>query len=173
MAYRLSINKNPLDTQFARNKKSILNLKKMKQKIFIYFVPAVLGMSVLGAGMASAHGLGGGFGMSNLTADEIAGRQTSMFENQANLLGISVDKVKQGWAEGKTLQQIAQDNNITPDQLKEKMKAAHLEMMKTHLSALVSKGVITQAQADQRLSAMQNMIANGKGRFLKGPRGAF
>lgn len=141
----------------------------MKQKIFVYFVPAVLGVSLLGAGVASAHGLGGGLGMmSNLSADEVATRQTAMFQNQAQLLGITVDEVKKGWAEGKTLQQIAADKNITPEQLKVKMKEAHLAMMKTHLQALVTKGVITQAQADQRFSVMQKMMENGKARLGKG-----
>ena len=141
----------------------------MKQKIFVYFVPAVLGFSLLGSGIASAHGfMGRGMGVVNLTPEEIANRQTAMFENQAKLLGVSVETIKNGWAAGKSFQEIATENNITVEQLKEKMKTAHLEQMKTHMNALVSKGVITQAQADQRLSVVQTMLQNGKVKLLKG-----
>ena len=142
----------------------------MKQKVFVYFVPAVLGFSLLSAGVASAHGFGKG-GMMTLSPEEVAAREQSMFQNQAQLLGINVEEVKNGWAEGKTLQEMATENNITPQQLKEKMKVAHLAQAKSHLDALVSKGVITQGQADQRFSTMQKMMENGKTRLKKGLSG--
>lgn len=144
----------------------------MKQKIFIYFVPAVLGFSLLGTGIVSAHGFGRS-SMAQLSPEEIATREQSMFQHQADLLGISVLEVKNGWAEGKTIQEIAAENNITAEQLKQKMKAAHLAQMKSHLDTLVSKGVVTQAQADQRFSTMQKMMENGKTRLKKGLPGKF
>jgi hypothetical protein len=143
----------------------------MKQKILVYFVPAVLGFSLLGANVVSAHGLWGG--MTNLSSDEIANREQAMFQNEANLLGISVDEIKNGWAQGKTLQQIATDHNITPDQLKQKMKDAQLNQIKTQLQALVNKGIVTQAQADQRLSVMQGLLQNGKGHMGRRLPGRF
>jgi hypothetical protein len=55
------------------------------------------------------------------------------------------------------------------------MKDAAAAQMKTELQALVTKGVITQAQADQRLKVMQEKAA-GKGgvanRFGGARRGA-
>jgi hypothetical protein len=42
------------------------------------------------------------------------------------------------------------------------MKAKRDEMMKTQLATLVSKGVITQAQADKRLATMSAQTASGK-----------
>src|SRR6185369_5881715 len=98
----------------------------------------------------------------------VASRQTTMFQNEAQLLGINVDEVKVGWAEGKTLIQIAEAHGITSDQLKQKMKDAQMNQIKSQLATLVSKGVITQAQADSRLSVMHKFMEQGKGRLGKG-----
>ena len=139
----------------------------MKRKILAYaVVPAVLGFGLLGAGVASAHGLFGG--ISSLSSEQIATRQKSIFADEATLLGISVDDVKAGWAQGKTLKEIAADHGITADQLKVKMQAAQAAQMKTHLQTLVTAGVITQTQADSRFAAMQARIVNQK---AKGGRG--
>ena len=135
----------------------------MKRKLLVYaFIPAVLGLGVIGAGVASANGWFGGF--SSLTPDQIATRQQTMFQNEANLLGISVDDVKSGWAQGKSLVQIAQDHGITQDQLTQKLQDARLAQTKVQLQNLVDKGIITQAQADSRLQFMQNN-AGPKGRM--------
>lgn len=124
-------------------------------------VPA-LALTFIGVGTASAHGpgmgfKGFGFGASKATAEQIAEVQTNRFQEVATLLGISVQEVKQAWAEGKTIQQLATAHGITAEQLKQKMIDARAQQMKGHLKILVDKGVITQAQADQRLAVMQNM----------------
>lgn len=93
------------------------------------------------------------------TADEIATRQNAQFQREAELLGLSVDVIKAGWAEGKNIAAIAAEHGITQDQLKQKIKDAETAEMKAHMQALVDKGVITQAQADQRLAAMQTKLA--------------
>lgn len=148
----------------------------MKHKWLAYAALPVLGVGLASAGMASAHGFGFGFmGMSNVTPDQIASNQVAAFQNIANLLGLSVDDVKNGWAQGKSISQIAQDHGITLDQLKQKMKDAQTAKMKILLKTLVEKGVITQAQADQRLQFLQNMqtTTGGKGRMGRGFRGWF
>jgi coproporphyrinogen III oxidase-like Fe-S oxidoreductase len=135
----------------------------MKRKMMAYaVVPAVLGFGMLGAGVASAHGLFGG--MQNLTSDQIVERQSDMFKKQALLLGVSEQVVKEGWSKGQTMKEIAVANGITEEQLKAKMKVAQEEQMKTHLQTLVSKGLITQAQADSRLEVMKTKFASGKGK---------
>ena len=49
------------------------------------------------------------------------------------------------------------------------MKDLRTQELKTHLQTLVSKGVITQAQADARLKAMENMSAKAKaGKGMRG-----
>lgn len=142
----------------------------MSKKKIAAVLASIAGVSVLGvASLASAHGFGMGFNQS-ATPEEIAERHTQMFTQHAELLGVSVETVKAAWAEGKTLRELAEVNGITPTQLQEKMKSARQAQMKEHLSTLVSKGVITQAQADSRLSSMQNMTNQGMGRG-KGMRG--
>jgi hypothetical protein len=82
--------------------------------------------------------------------------------------------VKQGWAEGKTIPEIAEANGISKDALQTKMKAAHTEALTTHLQTLVSKGIITQAQADARLKAMTSSDQKpGRGRGHGMMRGWF
>jgi competence protein ComGC len=142
----------------------------MKNKLFAYTVfPALLGFGLLGASAVSACGLGGwgwGFGFSNATSspDIIASRLTALFQYEAQILGISVDDVKNAWADGKTIKQIMQEKNISQDQVNKNIKDYQIQQYKTQLQTLVSKGVITQAQADKRLQYMQNKIQNSNGK---------
>jgi len=119
---------------------------------------AGISLSLLGAGVASAHGLFG-FG-SQATPEQIAQAQTNRFTQEASLLGISVDDVKNAWAKGETLQQLATEHGITTGQLQQKLKDAALQRMKDNLQTLVTQGVITQAQADARLQFMQTQSQN-------------
>lgn len=136
----------------------------MKRKLGMYaFLPAI-GLSLIGTGVASAHGMfGGPFGG---TPEEIATRQTVMFEQEAKLLGITVAEIKQAWAEGKNPQQIAQEKGIKQEDIAARLKEAAIQKTKDQLKTLVEKGVITQAQADQRLKTLQTKVEHGKG--LKG-----
>lgn len=128
-------------------------------------VPAVLGFGMLGASVASAHGLFSG--VSGMSSEQLIERQSEMFKHQALLLGVSEQVVKEGWAKGLTMKEIAAANGISDEQLKAKMKVAHEEQMKTHLQALVTKGVITQAQADSRLQVMKTKLEKGKGKGVR------
>lgn len=127
-------------------------------------------MLAFGAVSASAMGFGG-MGMGNLSADEVATRQTTMFQQQAKLIGATLDEVKQAWAEGKDFKTLAKEKGVTDAQLQAKMKTARDEQMKAHLTTLVSKGVITQSQADKRLATMATKAASGKSGGKHGMRG--
>ena len=141
-----------------------------KRTLFMYVLP-VVGLSLLGsAAVASAQGFGGfgdrGFGMKmvfnkDVSPDEVASMHAQMFEKQASLLGISVNEVKAAWASGKSLPELAKEKGISVETLRAKMEAEHKAQMKTHLAALVSKGVITQAQADERQKFMETMPHGG------------
>ncbi len=116
-------------------------------------------------------GLGGKFD-SNLSVDERATMQQKMFEEHAALLGISVDEVKNAWAKGISFLELAKSKGISEDALKAKMKTQAETRMKEHLQSLVSKGVITQAQADARLEFMKDKLEKmaekaGKGKGKK------
>lgn len=118
------------------------------------------------ANTASAHGW-----MRNATPEEMAQRHQEMFQEQAALLGTTEEVVKNAWAEGKNLRDLAQQLGISDTDLQTKMQAARQAELKQNLQSLVDKGVITQAQADKRLAATQQRISQGqKGR---GPHGMF
>jgi len=134
---------------------------KYNKRLAAYALVPVLGIAgLLGTSVASAHGLGGfGFGgPSSLTPDEIATRQQTMFAHEASILGLSVDEVKAAWAEGKSMKELMTAKGITQEQVQARMKAEQLTQLKTQLSALVTKGIITQAQADKRLAVMQTQL---------------
>lgn len=138
----------------------------MKKK---YLIPLSLALVFLGAGSALACGWGGFLGFGNLNADEIAQRQQLMFEREAKILGISVEELKNYWAEGKTIREIMQERNINKEQVQERMREMQLQEIKKWLDALVSKGVISQEQANKRYEIMKNWIENGKmGKLGKG-----
>ncbi len=129
----------------------------MKKNISTKAILSLVGLGLLGsASLVSAKGPV----MQNLTPAEIATRQSEMFQRQATLLGISVDKIKAAWAEGKTMQELAAANGITAEQLGQKMKDERNIQMKAHLKVLVDQKVITQTQADARLAVMQKMMSN-------------
>ncbi|MDP2789533.1 MAG: hypothetical protein Q8O51_00165 [bacterium] len=136
----------------------------------------VLAAVIAGVALAAASGSavfanGWGFGMgSNATPDEIAQQQTDMFQYKADVLGVKVDEVKDAWAKGQTLEELANAKGITDEQLQDKMQASRKTKMQAQLKTLVDKGVITQAQADQRLKVMEDRIASGEGPG-KGMRG--
>lgn len=139
----------------------------MKRKYISYLVLPVMAFALLGVGTASAHGW---FGMgSSATPEQMAQAQVSIFQQQANLLGVSVDEVKTAWAQGKSLQAQATEKGITQEQLKQKMQDARKQQIKTQLQALVTQGVITQAQADQRAAFIDQQIQNKQnGRIGRG-----
>lgn len=151
---------------------------KNKLKIVAYSAIPLVGLAMLSANIASAHGFDGFGGMLGFgpnvggSSAEFSTNLQTRFQNEADLLAISVDKVKAGWAEGKTLAEIAAANNITTDQLQQKFKDQRIANMKTNLQSLVSSGVITQAQADSRLSFMQSNFDKAKtGKGGKAMRG--
>jgi DNA-binding phage protein len=139
----------------------------MKKKNII--MGTTLGVLLLGVtvpALASAHGMFG-FGGSNATPAEQAARQIERFTSEANLLGVTVDEIKNYWAQGKGVREIAKEKGISEETLRAKMTELRNTQMKTHLATLVSQGVITQAQADTRLAFMEKTHAEGKGKFGK------
>ena len=136
----------------------------MKKKLFAYTLLPVLGLSLLaGASLTSANGF-----FFSATPDEIATHHQEMFQSQAQLLGVTTEEVKAAWAEGKTLQDLAKEKGMTDEEFQQKMKDARTAQMKNNLQTLVSKGVITQSQADSRLEVMQQKSQSGASRMGKG-----
>lgn len=132
-----------------------------KQYLLPALVPVVAIGIIVGVNTAFAHGWF--FGTTSATPDEVAERHIGMFQQQADVLGLTLDEIKNGWAQGKSPFEIAQEHGISLTDLQNKMKELRKQTMAEELKALIEKGVITQEQADQRLKFMQDRIDNGKG----------
>jgi acyl-CoA hydrolase len=113
-------------------------------------------VSIISTGSALAHGWFG----TGATPAEITAQHQNMFAQQAELLGVSVAEIKDAWAQGKTMRELAQEKGISDEALAEKMKAAHTARLQAGLTALVEAGVITQAQADQRSAAVTKKMSD-------------
>lgn len=144
----------------------MLNMKH--EKMVYVILPAVLGFGILGANAAQACGWFGGSGKAE------AARQQEMFERGAELLGIGADDVKNAWAEGKTLRDLAAEKGITREQLQARMKDYRMSQIKAQIKVLADKKIITQEQADKRIKFMEERQKNDNGRargkFLHGWR---
>lgn len=131
----------------------------MKKKILVYGFISVFALTVFwGVKTVSARGFGGGFGMfgGGLSSDQIANRAQEMFQNEAQILGISVDELKVEWAAGKSFPEIIRDRGISQSDVQARLKDLRVKQLKSQLQVLIDKGVITQAQADSRFQAVQN-----------------
>jgi hypothetical protein len=140
--------------------------KSKKHALLASGLLGALAFTIVGGNIASARGFGGsGFFTKEIAPEEIATHQNELFTHEAELLGVSVDIIKEGWADGKSLPDIAEEQGVSEETLKERMRAKHEEQMKAHIQALVDQGVVTQEQADRRLQTMQNN-ANAGGRIM-------
>lgn len=136
-------------------------MKKFNRK-YRAIIP-ILALGVLGASGVSAHSW-----FMHASPDEIAAQHQTMFQKQADLLGVSVDEVKTAWADGKTIAELAAEKGISETELRTRMQNAKKEEFKKHLTTLVEKGIITQAQADKRLSVMTQRIDSNTGKRIGG-----
>jgi len=139
----------------------------MKSK---YLAPALaipaLALTLWGASAVSAYGGWGGI----ISPEEVVKHQQTMFESHAEILGLNVSEVKDAWAQGKNLKELATEKGISEADLKTKLQAERKKQHEEHLKALVDGGVITQAQADQRLKFIESR-PEGQGMKGKGHRG--
>lgn len=89
-------------------------------------------------------------------------RLKTVFEEWAKILGISVDKVKDYWAEGLGPKEIMEKEGIPEEKVKENIKNLRLEKLKEFLQKLVDKGIITKEQMEKRLQIEQQWMENCK-----------
>jgi hypothetical protein len=130
----------------------------MKKTTLFRLLISVFGVASITALGASAQALW----MGDQDPVDIATRQQERFSQEAELLGISTDVVKDGWAQGKSLDEIAKEQGIDEEELRSRIQQKHQEQMQSHLRVLVDQGVLTQAQADQRIESVQDMIGSGQ-----------
>ncbi len=122
------------------------------KKFLIAALLAIGIFSLVGVSIVSAQGwFKGGL---NLDPEQIVQRQNQMFKNRAELLGISIDQIKEYWAQGKNMQEIIEELGVNKEELGEKIEQVCQGRIQERLQILVSNRVITQEQADQRLQAL-------------------
>lgn len=133
-------------------------------KRYLLVIPALAVAGAIAVNSVSAagpRGFGGGMGVPGGGMHMIEFGDTEHFverlTDEAELLGISLNDMKQYWSEGKGVKEIAEEKGISEEDLKTKMEAAAEAKMKAHLDELVEEGVITQAQANSRLEFMKQM----------------
>ncbi|MDO8509909.1 MAG: hypothetical protein Q7S24_02085 [bacterium] len=141
----------------------------MKKKYFM--VPAFAFLALFGAGSALANG--GSNQVWKLDPVKAVSDWTNRMSSDAGVLGISIDDMKNYWANGKNVAEIAKEKGISNADLQAKMKAIRIAEVKAQLQVLVEKGVITQAQADARLRFTQDNVGKkfnhmGRGRHGHG-----
>lgn len=127
----------------------------MNKKLLVGLA-AVLAFGTAGAvAYADAPGRGGrGVGMGGVGYQE-------MLQTKASLVGLSVDALKQE-LQTKTFLQVANEHGVTQVEIQAAMQTAARE----RLEKLVSAGMITAAERDERLERMadrQETCPNGGG----------
>lgn len=140
-------------------------MKKNKTLILGSFLAFAL---LFGLGFSQVDAFWGG---NKISLEERVSMQETMFKEQAEFLGLTLDEVKNAWANGQSIPELAKSKGITEEALRTKMHAVHQERMKKELKTLVDKGIITQAQADARLKhmeAMKDMMADRIGQGNNG-----
>jgi len=147
----------------------------MSKRVLISIILPVLVLGILMVKPVEARGFGfGGLGFGRLNLEDWAERMEKTFENWANFLQISLEKVKNYWAEGKTPKEMMEAENISQEDVQKRMEEKRLEELKNQLQKLVERGIITQEQADKRLEWMKKQSENrAEGRFLKRGRKGF
>ena len=71
----------------------------------------------------------------------------------------------EGWADGKTMMDMAEEQGITREELQSNLEEIRKSMRQERLQALVDGGVITQEQADHREAFMAQQTAAGNQGF--------
>ena len=129
----------------------------MKSKIAIYSVFAIGAMALFGATLATTSAASPGqyfsqpLGMGNGVGFD------KMMESKADVLGMSVDEIKDMHNDGIMLHDILEDKGIDMDEFHDKMMENHKEFLQEQVSA----GNITQEQADKRLEWMEKRHEEG------------
>lgn len=126
-------------------------------------VPAVV-IGLAFAPTAFAHGFGG---FMAIAPEDAAKRHAQVFQQHATTLGLPVDVLKDGWADGKSIREIATASGLADAQVSERLAAAYKAHMKAQVQAMVTSGVITQAQADRRLQALDRLAAGRSAKMGK------
>jgi len=145
----------------------------MNKKILLSVL--ILGFLIT-VGVSSALAQGWFNGKKDIDPERIMVKKEEMFKAKADLLGISIEQLKEYWSEGKNIGEIAVEMDISEEELRSKIQESHKAKMTEHLNLLVERGRITQEQADTKFTYMQERMDNCDGhvgKFTKDLKGDF
>ena len=155
------------------------NTNTTMKKILLYSLLAVGVVGIVSASAVSAQGFFHNRGM-NIDGEGAKGGYENMLEIKAEVLGLSVDDLKAAKEEGKTFQEITENQGLSVDELraqmqekKQELRAEKMEGMEAHIAQLVADGKITQEQADEKLEWLENHEGKGKMFYRNGGEGRF
>lgn len=142
------------------------------KKIFVYSMLGIGLFGLLGVGVASADGL---WGYGRMSAEDMSQRFEEMTREKSGMLGVSPEQYKQSWAEGKNFREMAEEQGISQEEIRQRMQETRQVRMEQRLQALVEEGVISQEQAQERINYMQEHMGqragDGRGGRFKGHGG--
>ncbi|MDP4000670.1 MAG: hypothetical protein Q8P83_00265 [bacterium] len=125
-------------------------------KYFTHALVALGTLAILGGSVAFAHPPGDPEGFkhqfSELTEEQKAEKKQARLNSQADILGLTVEELKNRLEVGELFREIADAQGLT----KEDVHAAMLESVKTRLAEKIASGEITQEDADKKLEWMEN-----------------
>ncbi len=140
------------------------------KKTLTYTLLAASVFALAGIGMVSANGGLDGFKLRSqqmlekgiVTQEQvdekmarIQAHHTAVFEERGSFLGLSAEELKAKLAEGKTCPEIAEEQGMDPEQLRQQMGEYRLEHLQERLDQMVADGKITQEQADEKYKIMK------------------
>ena len=132
----------------------------MKKKHLIYVVLPAITLVLVGAGTTYAYG----WLSADMSPEEMSEKHQEMFQGKADALGMSTDEIKDAWAQGKSMRDIAEEKGIEHEDLKAKMLEVKKAKMQERLQVLVDQGTISQDQMGQRLETMGERMKNREGK---------
>ncbi|MBT3337819.1 MAG: hypothetical protein HN855_06690 [Anaerolineae bacterium] len=98
-------------------------------------------------------------------------------ETAADLLDMSTDEVTAALAEGKTLQDLADEAGVSIEEIRDAMSVLREDAMRERIATAVEEGTMSQEQADWMLEGLEKGFLGkhgggfeGRGRFDKGQR---
>lgn len=133
----------------------------MNKKVLVFSLAVLTIFTAIGISSVDARG----FSQNNLgfNSDQMTERRVQMIENNAELLGITVEQLENYHAEGKYMFEIAEELGLDMDNFREKIELNRQNRMKERLQDLVDNGKITQEQANKRSENIQEF--GGRGSF--------
>ncbi len=124
-------------------------------KALYYGVVAIVGLGVLGIGFSLAHGSEDAIMGSDGTGK--GGGYERMMERKAEILGLDADQLIADRESGKTFEEIIAESGIAKEDFQVKMR----ESAEARLNDAVANGTITEAEAQEKLQAMEERHNSG------------